>query len=296
MHPFFELGFNLIDSTLRVSTPLILAALGGLVSERSGVINIALEGTLLVGAFAAAAVAITANSAPIGAVGAIAAGVAFAAIYGYFVIEFEADQIVAGVAMNLLAAGLTPSLCKLIFLSSTSTPSLPLGVRFQTLPILLPWLFVLLIWAWMRYTPSGLWVGFAGEHPEALDSAGVRVKRVRWMAVLLSGALAGLGGASLSVFLASSFSRNMSAGRGFMAIAALIFGKWRPIQAALACLLFGGAEALQILLQSVTVWEDSSAPLQFIQILPYLVTILVLAGFVGHSRAPRALGIPFKKE
>ena len=136
---------------------------------------------------------------------------------------------------------------------------------------------------------------FTGEHPEALDAAGVRVNRVRWAAVLVSGALAGMGGASLSVFLASSFSRNMTAGRGFMALAALIFGKWKPVPTAIACLLFGFAEAVQIRLQGVSLWGGKPIPVQFIQILPYLVTILVLAGFVGRSRAPKALGTVFRR-
>ena len=136
-------------------------------------------------------------------------------------------------------------------------------------------------------------MNFAGEHPEALDAAGIRVNRVRWLAVLASGALAGMGGASLSIFLSSSFSRDMTAGRGFMALAALIFGKWKPVPAALACLLFGFAEAVQIRLAGCDLWGSEPIPVQFIQILPYLVTILVLAGFVGHSRAPKALGTPF---
>ena len=133
------------------------------------------------------------------------------------------------------------------------------------------------------------------EHPEALDAAGVRVNRVRWIAVLISGALAGMGGASLSIFLSSSFSRNMTAGRGFMALAALIFGKWKPLPTALACLLFGFADAVQIRLQGVALWGDKPIPVQFIQILPYLVTILVLAGFVGRSRPPKAIGTIFQK-
>ena len=138
-------------------------------------------------------------------------------------------------------------------------------------------------------------MSFAGEHPEALDAAGIRVNRVRWAAVLISGALAGMGGASLSVFCSSSFSRNMTAGRGFMALAALIFGKWKPVPTAIACLLFGFAEAAQMRLQGVKLWGGITIPVQFIQILPYVVTILVLAGFVGRSRAPKALGTMFRR-
>jgi ABC-type uncharacterized transport system permease subunit len=284
-----------LASTLRVSTPLIFAALGGMVSERSGVINIALEGMMLVGAFAAASVAAATHSPWAGAGAALAAGMFLAAIYGLFVIRLRSDQIVAGTAVNMLAAGATPFLTKILYGSTTSTPSLPIEVRFQSAPVWIALALVLAAWAWMRYLPSGLWVRFAGEHPEALDSAGIRVNRVRWAAVLASGCLAGFGGASLSIFLASSFSRGMTAGRGFMALAALIFGKWKPVPAVLACLLFGFADAIQIRLQGVVLWGTEPVPVQFIQILPYVVTVLVLAGWVGRSRAPKALGLPFKK-
>jgi simple sugar transport system permease protein len=286
---------QILGSTLRVSTPLLFAALGGLMSERAGVINIALEGFMLIGAFAGASVAYVAHSAAFGTVAAGAAGLATALLYGACVIPLRANQIVAGTAINMLAAGLTPFLCKVFFGGTGNTPSLPIEDRFQGAPIWLAWLAVALIALWLRYTPSGLWVRFAGEHPQALDAAGIRVNRVRWFSVAASGVLAGLGGASLSIFLASSFTRNMTAGRGFMALAALIFGKWRPVPAALACLLFGFADALQIRLQGVVLWGTEPVPVQFIQILPYLVTILVLAGLVGGSRAPKALGLPFQK-
>src|SRR5260370_17002365 len=159
-----------------------------------------------------------------------------------------------------------------------------MGDRFAWAPLYLSWALVAISFLWLKYTPAGLWVGFAGEHPDALDAAGVRVNRVRWAAVLVSGALAGLGGATLSVFLSSSFSRSMTAGRGFMALAALIFGKWRPVRAALACLLFGFAEAVQIRLQGVVLWGTQPIPVQFINILPYLLTILPLPVFTPHPR------------
>ena len=283
----------LVISTFRVSTPLLFAALGGLISERSGVVNIALEGMMLLGAFTAAAVTYATHSLTLGALAAVGSGIVLAGFYALFVIELRADQIVAGTAINLLAAGSTPFFCKILYGSSTSTPSLPLSLRFQFLPVWVACGCVFLTWAWLKYTPSGLWVLFAGEHPEALSSAGVSVKRTRWFAVLLSGVLSALGGASLSTCLASSFSRNMTAGRGFMALAALIFGKWKPIPAALACLLFGFADSLQIRLQGVILWGNDPVPVQFIQILPYLVTVFVLAGVVGKSRAPKALGLPF---
>jgi simple sugar transport system permease protein len=287
--------FQLIASTLRVSTPLIFAALGGICSERSGVINIALEGLMLLGAFGAAVGTLATHSPWLGAACGMAAGIALAAIYGFFVIRLRANQIVAGAAINMLALGLTPFLCKILYDVTGSTPAIPISDRFQTAPLYLSWVLVALCFLWLNHTPSGLWMSFAGEHPEALDAAGVRVNRVRWLAVLASGALAGIGGATLSVFLSSSFSRNMTAGRGFMALAALIFGKWKPIPTAFACLLFGLADAVQIRLQGASI-QGIQIPVQFIQILPYVVTILVLAGFVGKSRAPKSLGIPFQRE
>lgn len=286
---------ELAASTVRVSTPLLFAALGGMVSERSGVINIALEGMMLVGAFAAAVGTLTFHSPWIGAAFGMGAGVLLAAIYGVFVIRLKSNQIVAGTAINMLAAGVTPFLCKLLYGSTGATPSVALAERFQSAPMWMAWGSMILSFLWLNYTPSGLWVRFAGEHPEALATAGVRVNRVRWASVLLSGMLAGLGGVTLSIFLSSSFSRNMTAGRGFMALAALIFGKWKPIPAAIACLLFGFADAIQIRLQGVVLWGEEPVPVQFIQILPYVITILVLAGLVGQSRAPKALGTPYDK-
>jgi simple sugar transport system permease protein len=282
------------ESTVRVSTPLLFAALGGWVSERSGVINIALEGLMLIGAFGAASCAHATGSPWLGALGGMGCGLALAAVYGFSVISLRANQIVAGTAINMLAAGATPFLCNLLYDSTSGTPSLPLAARFHLAPVGFAWGAVILGSLWASRTPSGLWVRFAGENPEALAAAGIHVNRVRWAAVLASGALAGLGGASLSIFLSSSFSRDMTAGRGFMALAALIFGKWSPVPVALACLLFGLADALQIRLQGVVLWGAAPVPVQFIQILPYVVTVLVLAGFVGRSRAPRALGIPFR--
>ena len=289
---FHDVFLAVLASTLRVSTPLLLAALGGLLCERSGVINIGLEGMMLMGAFAAASAAFLTHSPWIGALAAMGAGFLVAAFYGLFVIRLRSDQIVAGTAINMLAAGVAPFLSKILFGSTGSTPTIPMAERFQTAPVWFAWAMAIAVFLWLKYSAPGLWLQFAGEHPEALESAGVRVKRVRWFAVLMSGILAGLGGASLSIFLSSAFSRNMTAGRGFMAVAALIFGKWRPIPTALACLFFGLADALQIRLQGVICWGHESVPVQFIQIFPYVVTIFVLAGFVGKARAPRSLGIP----
>ncbi len=280
-------------SALRFSTPLIFAALGGMFSERSGVINIALEGMMLLGAFGAAVGTLAMHSPWLGSLWGVAAGMLLAVLYAAFVIRLRADQIVAGIAINMLALGLTPFLCKLRFDVTGQTPQIPMDERFQSAPIILAWVLVAICWYWMKHTRSGLRTSFAGEHPEALDAAGIRVNRIRWMAVLVSGALAGMGGATLSIYLSSSFSRDMTAGRGFMALAALIFGKWRPVPTALACLLFGFADAAQIRLQGVPVFGNQPIPVQFIQILPYVVTMLVLAGFVGRSRPPKALGTSF---
>jgi ABC-type uncharacterized transport system permease subunit len=285
---------ELAASTLRISTPMIFAAMGGMFSERSGVVNIALEGMMLIGAFGAAAGTLDTHSPWIGSLYGIGAGMALAAVYALFVILLRADQIVAGMAINMLAAGLTPFLCKILYEETTSTPAIPLTERFESAPLYLCWGLVAACALWVRFTPAGLRHSFAGENPQALAAAGIRVNRVRWLAVLASGALAGMGGATLSIFLSSSFSRDMTAGRGFMALAALIFGKWKPLPTAAACLLFAFAEAVQIRLQGHSVWGGHEIPVQFIEILPYVVTILVLAGFVGRSRPPAAIGIPFR--
>ncbi len=286
------MSLDLVSSTFRVATPLVFAALGGLLSERAGVINIALEGLMLVGAFAAAAATYATHSPWLGSMIGMCAGILLAALYALFVIRFRANQIVAGAGINMLAFGLTPFVCKLLYDVTGSTPMIPFNEKFQVAPLIICWVVVVGLHWWLKRTGGGLWLSFAGENPEALEAAGVRVNRVRWFAVLGSGALAGLGGAALSICLSSSFSRNMTAGRGFMALAALIFGKWKPIPAALACVLFGFTEAVQIRLQGSAV-GGKQIPVQFVQILPYVVTILVLAGFVGRARPPKALGMPF---
>ncbi|MGZ3695448.1 MAG: ABC transporter permease [Bdellovibrionota bacterium] len=280
------IGFIL--SVLRLSTPLVFASLGGFFSERSGVINIALEGFMLVGALAGAVVALSTGSAPLGFLAAGLAGALFATVYAAAVIHGRADQVVTGTAMNLLAMGLNPLILKYLYDSTGGTPSLPLEARFQDFPLWFAWILSLVVWAISSYTPFGLRVSFAGEKPEALEAAGFSVRKIRYGAVALSGMLAAWGGASLSLFLASGYSRNMTAGRGFMALAALIIGKWRPLYALLACLFFGLMEAVQIRAQS----SDLLLPSQFIQALPYLTTVVVMAGFLGRSRPPKAIGLP----
>ncbi|WP_413289056.1 ABC transporter permease [Bdellovibrio sp. HCB337] len=281
--------FSLLLAGVRMATPMIFASMGGLMSERSGVVNIALEGFMLTGAFVAAVVAYYTHSEWLGWALAVAAGCCIGALYAFFVIELKADQIVTGTAINILTIGVMPFLTKILFNSTGSTPGLPLEDRFSFEPMLLAFVLVAGVTYWFYQTHSGLWVQFAGEHPEALESAGVSVRKVRWFSVIISGAFAALGGASLSTFLASSYSPLMTGGRGFMALAALIFGRWKPIPTFAACVFFGVTDALQIRLQGVSI-GDMVVPVQFIQILPYVVTIIALAGFFGKSEAPKSLG------
>lgn len=281
-------------SILRMATPMIFAALGGLFSERSGVINIALEGLMLVGAFVAAVVTLKTGSPMEGFLLAGLAGGLTGLFYAFTVIHGRSNQIVAGTALNLLVMGLIPLLLKLLYDSTGGTPSLPAEDRFQLFPLWFVFVTAGAVWLVMRKGRAGLWVSFAGENPEALDAAGVSVVTVRYAAVTMSGLLAGWGGASLSIFLASGYSRNMVAGRGFMALAALILGKWRPPLAVLACLFFGLMDALQIHLQGATI-GGMAVPAELIQLIPYLATIFVLAGFVGKAVPPRKIGVVFEK-
>ena len=299
---------SLIASTIRLATPLVLAALGGLFSERSGVINIALEGKMLAGAFTAAAVTYAAESrlgmgaaSPwVGLLAGMIAGLFIAVIYALSCIKFKSDQVVSGAAINILMIGMPGLLSGSFFLSSGSTPQIP---KDHLLPQS-PWFIAIVvlalvggIWYVLYKTPFGLRLRSVGENPEAADAAGVSVSRIRYSGVLLAGVLAGLGGAYLSIGQSSLFTRNMTAGRGFIALAALIFGKWRPVQTLLACLLFGFTEAISIQMQGVfKLPSGEDIPVQFIQMVPYVLTIVVLAGFIGSSRPPRALGIPYQKE
>ncbi len=298
MSDFLNHGWELVSSTVRMSTPLVLAALGGLLCERSGVINIALEGMMLLSAFSAAAVALATNSPWLGMAGAIATGVSVALLYALFTLVFRANQIVSGMAINLLALGTTPFLCKALYGSTIGTQSLPLEGVFTSAPILIATGSVVFIHFWLKRSPGGLWVRVAGEKPEALEASGISVRKVRIRAVLMSGFFSGLSGASLSLFLSSSFTREMSAGRGFIAIAAVIFGRWAPIPTAAACLFFGLTEAIQIRLQGVVLWGAQPVPVQWVQILPYVTTMVVLASLNHRSlsaRAPRALGMPLER-
>src|SRR6267143_1263101 len=229
-------------STVRLATPLILAALGGLFSERSGVINIALEGMMLAGAFTAAAVTYAAGNPFIGVAAGMTAGLAIASIHAVVSIRYKADQVVTGTAINILMFGMPAFLSGAFFLSSGSTPQIPRDRFIPFTPLVIALLLLLLTgicWYVLYRTPFGLRLRSVGENPEAADAAGVSVSGMRYAGVLIAGALAGIGGAYLSIGQSSLFTRNMTSGRGFIALAALIFGKWRPVQTLLACLLVG---------------------------------------------------------
>jgi len=288
---------SLIWSTIRLTTPLILAALGGMFSERSGVINIALEGMMLAGAFTAAAVTYAVGSPFVGLLAGMGAGMVIATIHAIACIRYRADQVVTGTAINILMIGVPGFLCGAFFLSSGSTPQIPKEQLIPWTPIVIAFALVPIAWYVLYKTPFGLRLRSVGENPEAADAAGVAVARMRYAVVLLSGILAGLGGAYLSIGQSSLFTRNMTSGRGFIALAALIFGKWRPVQTMLACLLFGLTEAVTIQMQGVVkLPSGEDIPVQFIHMVPYLLTIIVLAGFIGASPPPKALGIAYQKE
>jgi ABC-type uncharacterized transport system permease subunit len=284
-------NYALIASTIRLSTPLILAALGGLYSERGGVINIALEGMMLAGAFTAAVVTVFTHSPWAGLLAAVIAGLVVAALHAVVTINYRADQVVSGAAINILFLGVPALLSGALFESTGATPQLP---RDQTLPNTLVYLAFILVavTAYVIYrTRFGLRLRAVGENPEAAMAAGISVTRMRYAGVLISGALAALGGAYLSIGQSSLFTRNMTAGRGFIALAALIFGKWDPVGALLACLFFGFAEAVAIRMQGTI-----DIPNQFIQMIPYVLTMVVLAGWIGRATPPKALGTPYVKE
>ena len=285
---------DFLAQTLRIAVPYLLAAAGGVLSERAGLIGLSLEGYMLGGAFCAAVGSYYAGAPWIGVVAAIAGGGVLALLYAVTAIRYKADQVVVGIAINLLAIGLTRFFLRLIFDSSSNSPRVPgfdargSGTGFLALahnPLV--WIGVLSIpiVAWVLFrTPFGLRVRAVGEHPAAAASVGVPVVRVRYIAVALSGMIAGLGGAYLSLDQ-HQFTDGMTAGRGFIALAAIIFGRWHPMRAGLACLLFAAAETLQIQLQGT-----QAIPSQFVEMIPYVLTIIALAGVVGRATPPAALG------
>ncbi len=298
-----EISFvALFFSMIRLATPLIFAGLGGLFSERSGVINIALEGLMLAGAFTGAVITYETGNPYIGLLAGMIAGAFLAFVYAIACIKFQADQVVSGMAINFLMIGLPAVISGAIYDSSGSTPQIPqanlLPEYFNRLSIASIFVFALvpICWYVLYKTPFGLRLRATGENPAAADAAGVNVIRLRYIAVTISGVLAAAGGAYLSIGQSSLFTRNMTAGRGYIALAALILAKWRPVPVLLACLFFGLTEALTIQLGNIKLPSGENVPIQFIQIIPYVLTIIVLAGFIGLSRAPKALGIPYRKE
>lgn len=299
----------LLSTTLRMATPLILAALGGMFSERSGVINIALEGIMLIGAFTAMAGSYF-FSPWTGVLLAIIVGMLVALVHAIASISFRADQIVSATAINIFATGITGFLLRLIFGEAGQSPSVQ-DVGTWKIPIInqipfiknvlgeqIPFVYIALILVAVSYwvlfkTPFGLRIRSVGEHPAAADSVGINVIKMRYIAVIMSGFFAGLAGASLSIGLLDLFVKNMSSGRGFIALAAMIFGKWTPHGAMMAALLFGFADALQMLGQTLGL---TFIPRQFLLMAPYIATILALAGVVGRSTPPAADGEPYIKE
>ncbi|UUZ81565.1 ABC transporter permease [Paenibacillus sp. P26] len=307
---------ELIHTTLVFSTALILTALGGIFSERSGVVNIGLEGLMVSGAFASAVAAyyaeqagMTAGAPWIGVLAAVLFGVLVSLIHAVASITFKADQVVSGVVVNFLAAGLTVYLVKILFSGAGQTetlnsvfhnvaipglsaiPLLGYGIFSAYPTTYLALVLVAVAWYVLFKTPFGLRLRAVGEHPGAADTLGVSVTRIRYIGVLLSGALGGLGGATITLTTTSNFSHNTISGQGFIALAAMIFGKWHPFGALGAAIFFGFAQALRNFVQ---LFEISKAiPMEFLYIAPYILTILVLAGAVGRAYPPSALGEPY---
>jgi general nucleoside transport system permease protein len=313
----------ILSATLRVATPLILGALAGLFSERSGIIDIGLEGKMLASAFAAATVAALCNSAWMALAAAIAVAGLFALVHGYACITQRGNQVVSGIALNMLAAGLTVVLGNTWFHRGGQTPGVAPQARFMPIdlpgaaavrgvPVLGPLYdgliggHNLIVYAALAAVPLTHWVvsrtrfglrlRAVGENPQAVDTAGISVAGLRYRAVLLCGLLTGIAGTYLAIAQNAGFSRDMTAGQGYIALAALIFGKWRPYGALGACLMFGLLDAIAIRLQGVHVIGVGEVPVQLIQALPYLLTVILLAGFFGKAIAPKAAGIPYVKE
>ena len=314
---------QLLDSTLRLATPLLLACLAGLYSERAGVFDIGLEGKMLVAAMCAGAVAFYTGNAWVGALAGIAGSLIFALIHGITSITFRGNQLIAGVALNFLASGMTVLVAQSLFGQGGRTPPLEGAARFNPIelpfaealsgvPLLGPlysdvisghsilvyaaFAIVALTW-WVLYrTRYGLRLRAVGENPAAVDTAGVSVVGLRFSAVLVTGVLCGLAGAYMATALQAGFGKEMTAGRGYIALAALIFAKWRPVQAMYACLLFGFFQALALRPDVVQAVVQVKVPVPFLDALPYILTVLVLAGFVGKAIPPRAGGEPYVKE
>lgn len=323
MESLYLFAILTLDATLRVSTPLIFCAMAGLFSERSGIIDISLEGKMLSAAFAAASVAAVTGSAWLAMISAVGVAVGLAVLHGFACITHKGNHVVSGVAINILASGLTVVLGIAWFHQGGQTPALPAEARFmpiefplaETLSVVpvvgtlykellsghnllvyLAFVVVPLTWWVVFRTRFGLRLRAVGENPTAVDTAGLSVAWLRYRAVIICGLLTGLAGTYLSVAQNASFVREMTAGQGYIALAALIFGKWRPFSAFGACLIFGLLDAIAIRLQGVHVAGIGEVPVEFIQALPYILTVVLLAGFIGKAVAPKAIGKPYLKE
>jgi len=301
---------SLLGGAVALAVPLVFGALGGVIGERAGVVNIAIEGQLLFGAFAAAIAASLTGSPWAGLLAAMVAGALIALVLGLFAITYFVDQVIVGVVLNVLVIGLTNFLFRQVLTPNADTLNSPDRFKAMPLPLLgdipligpiffrqTPLVYVLYVVvalvAFALYrTRWGLRVRSVGEHPLAADTVGIKVNRTRYRAILLAGAIAGMGGAYFSLVSVAGFNREMTGGAGFIALAAVIFGKWDPIRATLAALLFGFASNLQGVLSAI----GSPVPSQFMLMLPYLVTIFAVAGLVGRSRPPAADGIPYRKQ
>ena len=301
----FESIFSItfVFQILRITVPYALTSLGATFSERGGVVNIGLEGLLLIGAFATTLVTFYTGQPIAGILVGILAGITLSSLHAMASISFRVNQIVSGIAVNLFALGLTKFCCKIIFQSSSNSPRITgfelyrinalreipiIGLLIDNPFIIITVVLLMVSNVVLWKTRYGLRLRAVGENPEAAESLGLHVNRLRYYGVLLSGAFSGLGGAFLALDQ-HSFTDGMSAGRGYIALAAMIVGKWTPYGAAAAALLFGVAEAI------VITWQGGSIPTQFIQMIPYLLTIVVLAGFIGKATPPRASGIPYEK-
>ena len=291
---------EILLGALRISTPYILAALGGVLCERSGVINIALEGVLMMGALGCAIATHATGNPFVGMLCGMLVGLGMMAVHSALCVNARANNIIIGVGLNLVAAGAARFVLKVLYNSASNGPRTPgfedtFWVHVQEVPILgevcatpmvlLSLLLAPLLHLFFQRTPLGLHIRAVGEHPSGAESQGIPVRRTRWLSVCLGGMVAGLGGAYLAADQ-HQFTQNMSAGRGYIALAAVVFGQWQPLRVLLGCLLFGFSEALQIHLQST----QSGVPTQFVQMIPYLLTLGVLAFSMGKGRAPAALG------
>ena len=312
-----------LDATLRVSTPLILCAMAGLFSERSGIIDISLEGKMLFAAFAAGAVAAVTGSPWLALVAGMLISTVLSLLHGFACITTRGDQVVSGLAINVLASGLTIVLGIAWFSQGGQTPALASDARFMPLelpfieqigsiPFIGPFLEIvisghnLLVYVALIAVPITWWVVYktrfglrlraVGENPLAVDTAGISVSLLRYKAVVIAGVLCGIAGTYLAIAQNAAFAREMTAGQGYIALAAMIFGKWRPVPALLACLMFGFLDAVAIRLQGVPLPGIGEVPVQLIQALPYILTVVLLAGFIGKAVAPKAIGVPFAKE